>query len=645
MDVSIFPYKRFRKGQQEAIKFITNVFNEDAIGFLHAPTGIGKTISALVAHLLSSRSDIRKLVVLTRTKSQAHIYVKEIEQIKTKLSEIGDKQLRYVVFRSKKDMCPIARKKDRLRRMPYAIFLKACELLKSEKKCTFFNKSYTGGIPSGLLTMAAEEAIEKGASWLNILRISIRYGVCPYEVARYIASQADIIIGSYSYIFRHDIREKFLSTIGESLSTIRIIIDEAHNLPDFIISASSLGLSTITIEQGIQELEKLEIDEFIYLKDLLEAFLEEINSTADSVLGKRKPGPRIVDPRSFTRLISHRDIRNLREAGERYILSGLDFSSRLLWISEFFDYLISLSPLDEFLVTIEAKMTERAERYYVLSIELLDPSFEAKGLFRDISTAVLMSGSLYPLNYYETILGLKDDEKLSPRIRELILPSPFPQDAFSVIVDKLSTTKYTERNDEMFDLIASRLETISSSAPRNKAILVVFPSYELLNTIIFKADITSREIIPETRETEIEHVLNRLEEERDAMILAVAGGKLMEGIDYRLGGETLLSTVVLVGLPFPEWNDITRAQEEYFTKKFGKNLGRFLAIIVPAIRKSLQAAGRLIRDEKDRGIVIILDRRFKDHNYWSYFPPNWRRYRTFSTNEELRQLIKEFFKE
>jgi len=136
--------------------------------------------------------------------------------------------------------------------------------------------------------------------------------------------------------------------------------------------------------------------------------------------------------------------------------------------------------------------------------------------------------------------------------------------------------------------------------------------------------------------------MKQLRYERNVVIYSVAGGKLMEGIDYRIDNETILSTVVLVGLPFPEWNDITLAQSEYFSKKFGRELGTFLSITVPAIRKSLQAAGRLIRDEKDKGVVIILDRRFVDFRYFRYFPPQWRNFAVFYNLTGLKNLITSF---
>jgi len=249
-----------------------------------------------------------------------------------------------------------------------------------------------------------------------------------------------------------------------------------------------------------------------------------------------------------------------------------------------------------------------------------------------------MSGSLYPLNYFEKILGLSESSDIKDRLRELIIPFPFDPSSFIILVDRICTTKYDMRTDSMYDRIARRLEAIAESI-YDKAVLVVFPSYEILKLITFRTRIVNKNIIIETPRTEIEMVLSELEKNPNSVIFSVAGGKLMEGIDYRLNDKTILSVVVLVGLPFPEWNDVLRAQEKYFSEKFGERDGRFLTIIAPAIRKTIQAGGRLIRDYEDRGLIIILDKRYRDYNYWRYFPPWWRKFRTFSRSTELKEII------
>jgi len=159
-----FPYSAFRKGQLDAIKFILEVFRENSIGLLHAPTGIGKTIAALTSYLalLDEKPDAR-LIILTRTKSQAFMYIKELNRIRKKINL----DISYVTFRSKKDMCLLAMRSNKFRSMPYHAFLKACEVLKKRNKCPFFRRSYDRGIPSERLIKASQDVMNIGASYFS----------------------------------------------------------------------------------------------------------------------------------------------------------------------------------------------------------------------------------------------------------------------------------------------------------------------------------------------------------------------------------------------------------------------------------------------------------------------------------------------
>lgn len=636
-----FPYNEFRRGQLDAAKFILDVFKENSIGLLHAPTGIGKTVAALVSYLaLRDEDPDARLIILTRTKSQAFMYIKELNNIRDKAGI----NVPYVTFRSKRDMCLLAMRSEKLRSLQYHTFLKACEILKRENKCPFFRRSYDRGIPSERLVKASQEVLEAGASYPNIIRVASRHGVCPYEVARYLAPQSNIIIGSYSYIFNPDIREKFLSNINETLKSIHLVIDEAHNLPDYIISALSISLSTRTLEGAKKELSIISHEDAEYLIELLDSIKQRIREIGLTEIGGKFKGPKIINPERISSLYRREDYLNLRTVGEKVIETSGEFSTRLIWISDFLEYFKLLSDTKEFVALIERRDSSGKESDFILSLQLLDPSSESKIVFRDIKSALLMSGSLYPLNYFEKILGLSESLDIKKRLRELIIPFPFDPTSFSILVDRVCTTKYDLRTDTMYDIIARRLEAIVESVS-DKAILVVFPSYEILKIIIFRTRIKDRKVIIETPRTEIETVLSELENDPNSVIFSVAGGKLMEGIDYRINNETILSVVVMVGLPFPEWNDVLRAQEKYFSDKFGARDGRFLTIIAPAVRKTIQAGGRLIRDYKDRGIMIILDKRYRDYNYWRYFPPWWRKFRTFNRSSELKDIIRSILKQ
>jgi DNA excision repair protein ERCC-2 len=88
------------------------------------------------------------------------------------------------------------------------------------------------------------------------------------------------------------------------------------------------------------------------------------------------------------------------------------------------------------------------------------------------------------------------------------------------------------------------------------------------------------------------------------VLLGVAGGRLSEGIDYP---NQELEAVVLVGIPYPRPSAKHEALRQFLDSTTGK--GWEYTVEAPAARAILQACGRMIRSENDRGIAIVLDRR------------------------------------
>ncbi len=618
----LFPYPNYRKGQKETIIFIKNVIESGSIGLLHAPTGIGKTISALTAYFSAFKEEGSKGFFLTRTKSQAMIYVKELRKISRKIGDIP-----FVIMRSKKDYCLIARQSKKIRDLPYYAFVRFCEVMRSTDRCPYYKNTYKKGKPTEALLNAELELLEIGATPENIIRVSRRYNICPYELAKFFAEKGEIIVGSYNYIFSDIVRESFLEKINIELKDAIVIVDEAHNLPDFITSAFGLYLSTATVEEAIKELERLGYEYEDYID-----FLQDLLSQIRGIKLEKEDTPHVVDL-SFLKFFSNKhDISFLREAGEKYVERGYGIFSRLSFIADFLDNARFLLHLDEY-----TTLAIRSDKHVRIGFELLDPSYAAKEIFNRAKAVVLMSGSLYPIEYYKTSLGLLGDE----RVRELILRSPFPEDAMKIIVDLSVTTKYTERTPFMIKRIARNLDIILDVI-KDYGVLVVFPSYALMRNVLEEMKL-HRRVFAEERSTEIDEVINLLRVRRNAVIFSVAGGKLMEGIDYRIGNETVIKAVVIVGIPFPEINDLLKEKEKYYTEKYGSWWGKFITIIAPAIRKILQAAGRLIRDEKDWGVCIILDWRFHRHKYWKFMPSNWKKYDISTSEEGLKNKLKAIF--
>jgi DNA excision repair protein ERCC-2 len=98
----------------------------------------------------------------------------------------------------------------------------------------------------------------------------------------------------------------------------------------------------------------------------------------------------------------------------------------------------------------------------------------------------------------------------------------------------------------------------------------------------------------------------------------VQGGSFSEGMDY--AGEMVIGAFV-VGPPLPSF-DLEREQmRAYYQRQYGA--GFDYAYVIPAMAKAIQAAGRVIRSETDRGLIVLMDSRFTEPGYTGSMPVDW----------------------
>ena len=629
----IFPYPKFRKHQRNLIDFIYTTLIDDKIGIVYAPTGIGKTISVLVAHLLDPKE---KLIVLTRTKNQSAIYAKEIRKIKEKI----DDKISFVFIRSKHELCALAHKSEKIKNLPYSVFLRICERMKSQGKCKFYKRSVSDGQFTDRLVEITQKFLPQGGTVQQLIKIGLRHKLCPYEIARYLAKTSNIIVGTYSYIFNPKIREIFLSGVGLSLSEIRLVIDESHNLPSFIEQQHIQTLSTVALDLCLRKIKYLPQDECGSYIDIIYETVKDINEKLKTKLSAEEQTKTFfIDISDIMASVDQNVVDKI--FGFSYLVMNEDpeLSSILIRLGEFVEYYLSKFNEDTYTTIAELRYSERFGFYHVIRINLLDPSLEAKKIFRNVKSAILMSGSLHPLEYYRITLSLSEPG-IYERTSTAIFPSPFPRHSLRVYVDVTLTSRYEERTPKMYSLYAERIEKIISSLPKNLGALVVFPSYLFLNEVVHRTHL-SRPMIIEHKKTKIREVKTFLRESPSTVIFCVAGGKLAEGIDYRINDRTLIKSVIIAGLPFPEYSLILRKKQKYYEEKFGnKFISIFITSIAPMVRSIIQAAGRLIRAENDRGVVFILDKRFS--KYSRYFPKTpWQIYEPFRHEHTLENILSE----
>ncbi|MCR8463551.1 MAG: ATP-dependent DNA helicase [Candidatus Korarchaeota archaeon] len=629
----VFPYSSYRPHQKQLIEFIFDIFDKEKVGLAYAATGLGKSIAVLAAHLLNPRS---KLFICTRTKSQAKIYAKELVALRKELPDVT-----YTFIRSKQELCAIVGESKKLQAVPYGVFIKICEALKRTGKCPYFETSFRGGAYTPQHTNVALRLLERGATAMRIFKAGVKNRLCPYELARYLCRISNIIVGTYSYIFDDAVRENFLLSIDTTTSDLRVVVDEAHNLPDFIISTHTKKLSTWTLGSIHEKLERInatlreEVSSEVFetALDITRTLLEELERKGSEIA----PHSAVeVDISDVISSMDFRSIESLVEASYVLLREVPDLASQLLRVYDFIDY-YARNYTDESHITTIEPLNAKGKQHYLYRLILLDPSKPAKDIIQQIKSVVLLSGSLHPVEYYRISLGL-NTEPLYNRTETIVLPSPFPPNNLRVYVDTELSTKYSERTPLMLQMYAERIRTIISEIP-HVGILVLFPSYTIMNSIHQLLGPIQRTIITEKKKTKLSTLVQLLLE-TNAVIFAVAGGKFAEGIDYTHRGKTLIRVVIIAGLPFPEYNVYLIKRREYYERILqNHNLAVFITIISPMLRRVLQATGRLIRSEKDRGVVFILDRRYGKYSRFFYPKVPWQVYEPYKGNRQLREIL------
>lgn len=629
----IFPYSSFRPYQRQLIEFIFDTLDKEKICLAYAATGLGKSIAVLTAHLLDPRS---KLFICTRTKSQAKIYAKELEILRRKISDIT-----YTFIRSKQELCAVVSGSKKLQKVPYGVFIKICEALKRTNRCPYFATSFYEGAYSSRHISTATTLLERGATTRRILRAGLKNKLCPYELARYLCRVSNIIVGTYPYIFEDTVRENFLPSIDTTVSDLRIVVDEAHNLPDFIIGAHTKKLSTWSLEFIYERLkrlrltleEKVQVEALDTTINITQVLLRELKQKGQ----EKTPSSMIdVDISDVFSAIDLRDLESFVEASHMLLKEAPDVSSQLLRIYDFIDYYMRNYNDELYITTLEPLSTGR-KQHYLYQLVLLDPSQPARRILQQVRSIVLLSGSLHPIEYYRISLGL-NTEPLYGRTETIILPSPFPPNNLRVYVDTELSTRYSERTPTMLRMYAERIRIILSELS-NLGLLVLFPSYAIMNSIHQLLSSIPRQIVTEKKETKLSTLMRFLLED-NAVIFAVAGGKLAEGIDYTYRGKTLVRVVIISGLPFPEYNAYLVKKQKYYERILQDDaLATFITTISPMVRRVLQATGRLIRSERDRGVVFILDRRYGRYSKFFFPKVPWQLYEPYRGERQLRKVL------
>jgi len=610
-----FPYETVRKGQAEFIKKVYNSIKQNKNLLVSAPTGLGKTISALAPAIKIAKEKNLTIVFLTSRQTQANQAIKTLKDIENKSTDKRD--MRYVPFIGKRSMC-IHPGKEGIKPNEFNEF---CTKMKKTGRCKFYKNSKDENFEDQI-TQIIDKSSKDFMSVEEFVSFSGTHNFCPYEIAGKKAFKSDVVICDYNYMFQSGILEAFLGKIGRTLEECIIIVDEGHNLPDRIRNSYSYVLSTQILKNALSEIKdyfKLtEYDDYVLnIKSAIEdLYFEKIlGDKKDYLISKID----FIEPflSKFKKETSIKDVVDKLKEVEAKVKEDrlISFAGRVAGFLEKWDRLD-----EESYLRILEKDVQRDKTIISIKIKCIDPSQISSKILNNSHSSILMSATLSPINMYKDILGVENYNLLE-------LDSPFEKNQQLTLVVNDVTSKYSQRTAQMYGDIANHIKDILSGAA-DKNSIIFFPSYDFMERVLQDVNPVrlGRIILKEQRymtKDQKEEIVEKFKSvdafnNKAKVLFAITSGSFSEGLDLP---NKFLELVVVVGLPLGVPDLFTQAVIRHFDKKFRK--GQMYGYVYPAMNKIIQAAGRCIRTENDRGVIVLMDNRFMWPLYAQTFPISW----------------------
>lgn len=598
-----FPFSEMRPGQETILTAVEAALEHGEHLLLQAPTGIGKTVSALFPALRYTLARDKRLFVLTAKTLQQDMAMKV-------LSLLNDEgAFRSLRLRAKAKMCANG------------------EVICHEDYCPYAREYYAKLSSSHLLErlLADHPTLEPEL----VLAAAKANEVCPFEVSLELSRLVQVTVGDYNYAFDPYVALTEFHPEAD-LSDVVLVIDEIHNLVDRGRGYYSPSLSAAAARK-VQDAFQWSASEVGHrISDLAERMAILIETTVNDALAEQglstSPDERGGRDRPSRELAAEAplpddDLWTLRPAFDDAFVDYLEYQRETRtyraedpFVDLYFEFLRFLSGLGVSDASF-SHLVQRTPEDHRLKILCRDPSRFLNGIFRRVHAVIGLSATLSPSEFYRDILGLE-----AGRTATVTVPSPFPPEKRLVVIDPSVATSYRERSDH-YEGIASRLGELADATPGN--CLALFPSYEFLAEIATRLRTSGKRVLIQRRadsDREREEILEHLRSSwlGDVLLLAVAGGVFAEGVDYP--GD-MLRAVAVVGPCLPALSLEQRLLREYYDERFER--GFEYAFVVPGMTRVVQAAGRLIRSPEDSGVIALLDRRFLESPYRHHLPEEW----------------------
>jgi len=621
-----FPFLEYRPGQRELAVAAYRVLARGGRLFLEAPTGIGKTISVLFPAIkVLGEGKLERIFYLTARTVGRTVAQKALADLRQ-----AGVRLRTLTLTAKEKICVQEGKPCDPAACPFA-------------------RGYYDRSKTAMRAALAGEDITRPV----LEGISREHQVCPFELSLDLSFWVDVVVCDYNYVF--DPKVYLRRHFSEEPGDYAFLVDEAHNLVDRAREMFSADLDTREIQdvrRGLNE-----------AVPRCAKALSRLSSAMRKLCGSTAPPPEGLepsDPATELNLFPAQSKRGASSAlGRGYpVQTTREFPTTLTplledalkkaetWLArnEAADYRESLLEL-YFRLHAFQRTAELYDERFVTIIEsggavqvrlfCLDPSCLLRQVLARGKAAVFFSATLTPIDYYRALLGGSEEDPL------LQLASPFPPQHLAVLVQDRIRTHLKARAETLSDVVEAIAALVEG---RRGNYMAYFPSYQYLTAVQeqFHGQHPGVAILvqrPAMSEPERDAFLAAFAAEHGETLVgfAVMGGVFGEGID--LVGERLIGAII-VGVGLPQLcveRDLIR---DYFEEKTGA--GFDYAYTFPGMNRVLQATGRVIRSETDRGVVLLIDARFGEPRYCRLFPDWWLTARVRSISD-IQEALRQFW--
>ena len=450
-----------------------------------------------------------------------------------------------------------------------------------------------------------------------------KHMVCPFEMSLDVSNWADAVICDYNYAFDPQAHlKRFFSESGKG--EYLFLIDEAHNL----------------VERGREM-----YSASLYKEDLLE--VRKMVKAEDPKLAKRLSEcnqqflelKRVCEHYQILKSVSHIALKlmNVLSKLEDYLEECKDAEKKKRVLDFYFEvrsFLNIHDIMDENYVIFSEMMEDGR---FQIKLFCVNPAVNLQNYLEQGNSTIFFSATLLPVHYYKKLLSVEKDDYA------VYAHSSFPQENKFLFIGTDVSTRYTRRGESTYQRFARYIAVMAEQKKGNY--MAFFPSYRFLEEVhtcfleCVDHEVDSICQVSYMDEEQREEFLEEFEQEREKSLVAfcVMGGIFSEGID--LTDDKLIGAVI-AGTGLPQVCTEREILKQYFN---AADMDGFdYAYLYPGMNKVLQSAGRVIRTESDRGVILLLDDRFRAMRYREVFPREWQQYQLGSV-KNLEQEIRTFW--